>query len=140
MIRKTQHAGTNYKFFKPFLTAAENAGGHIHFIAPGFMDLVIEDLCYNDDMGNKVFSVSHYGKQNGDLMADPDMEIAVDEKEKRIIPRTFRNDYLGIMQEVFCVVDGQKCYRRRLMVDLDCFLWEWSKNLEMQGFTVENVA
>lgn len=133
-IRKTKHAGTNYDFFKPYFKAVEAADGYKHFTAEGFMDLVIEDLGFRDDLGNKVFSISHYGEQNGDLMADPDMEVSFDEKNERIIPRTFRNDYIGLFQEVFCIIDGQKCYRGRLLVDLDTFLWQWSKNLEMQGF------
>lgn len=133
-MRKTKHATSNYKSLKPFFDAVNAAeGGSLHFMAPGYMDLVIEDLYFNDFEGNKVYSISHYGTQNGDLMADPDMEIAVT-NDGRIIPRTFRNDYLGLRQEVFREVNGKTFYSNQLLIDLDTFLWQWLKNIEDQGF------
>jgi hypothetical protein len=45
-----------------------------------------------------VYSVSHYGKQNGDLMSDPDMTFGM--KEGKFYPLSFRNDYAGVDQEV----------------------------------------
>ena len=134
MIKKTKHSTTNYRALKPFIDAVRQAGGHKHFTAGGFMDLVIEDLYFTDHEGNKVFSISHYGEQNGDLMADPDMEFSINEKEGRITPRTFRNDYLGLYQEVFRTINGKLMYSQRLLTDLDAFLWQWLNNIDMQGF------
>ena len=134
MIRKTKHARTNYKAIKPFLLTVDREEGHKHFKSPGFMDLVIENLQFSDFEGNPVYSMSHYGEQNGDLMADPDMEFAVDDRNQRIIPRTFRNDYMGIMQEVFKVAPDGIRYSDRLLVDLDHFLWQWLQNIDDQGF------
>ena len=133
-MRKTKHATTNYKALKPFIDAVNAAtGGSLHFTSAGYMDLVIENLYFNDFEGNPVYSISHYGTQNGDLMADPDMEIAVT-KDGRIIPRTFKNDYMGLYQEVFKAVDGKTFYSSQLLIDLDTFLWQWLKNIEDQGF------
>lgn len=133
-MRKTKHATSNYKSLLPYIEAVNAAtGGSLHFTSAGYMDLVIEDLYFNDFEGNKVYSISHYGTQNGDLMADPDMEIAVT-NDGRIIPRTFRNDYLGLRQEVFREVDGKTFYSNQLLIDLDTFLWQWLKNIEVQGF------
>lgn len=133
-MRKTKHATSNYKSLLPYIEAVNAAtGGSLHFTSAGYMDLVIEDLYFNDFEGNKVYSISHYGTQNGDLMADPDMEIAVT-NDGRIIPRTFRNDYLGLHQEVFREVDGKTFYSNQLLIDLDTFLWQWLKNIEDQGF------
>ena len=130
----TEHATTNYKAIMPFLLAADQNGGHKHFESEGYMDLVIENLQTTDADGFPVYSISHYGEQYGDLMADPDMEIAVNHAEGRIIPRTFQNDYLGIYQEVFRRQDGRRVYSPSLLRDLDGFLWQWLKNIADQGF------
>lgn len=133
-MRRTKHATSNYRTLKPFIDALNAAeGGSLHFISPGYMDLVIENLYFNDFEGNPVYSISHYSTQNGDLMADPDMEIAVT-SSGTIIPRTFRNDYLGIYQEVFKENNGRTIYSNQLLIDLDTFLWQWLQNIEAQGF------
>ena len=131
---KTKHSTTNYKAVMPFILAADAAEGHKHFKSEGYMDLVIENLGYTDADGYPVYSISHYGKQNGDLMADPDMEIAVNHTEGRIIPRTFRNDYIGVYQEVFKMQNGRRVYIPGLLRELDQFLWYWLKNIADQGF------
>ena len=131
MIKKTKHATTNYRMIKPFLDAA---GDHKHFKSSGYMDLVIENLYCTDYAGRAVYSISHYGEQNGDLMADPDMEIAVDFSAGTITPRTFRNDYMGLYQNVFKTINGKLMYSQRLLTDLDAFLWQWLQNIINQGF------
>lgn len=77
---------------------------------------------------------AHYSEQNGDLMADPEIEFAVDEAEQTIEPVLFRNDYTGSYDEVYKEVDGQMMYSQRLRVNLDEFLHIWLKNLKQQGF------
>ena len=47
---------------------APKKGLEVH--GPGYMDLCIEALGYNDHEGRPVYSVAHYGEQNGDLMRD----------------------------------------------------------------------
>lgn len=134
-----KHGTTNYKALYPFIEAVDCAGGSAHFKAEGFMDLVIENLERCEwFLGERmdVYSISHYGVQNGDLMADPDMEIGVisDGKAMRVIPLTFRNDYMGINQEVFTTTPNGMGYSPRLLTDLDDFLHDWLKNIEAQGF------
>lgn len=134
-----KHGTTNYKALYPFIEAVDCAGGSAHFKAEGFMDLVIENLERCEwFLGERmdVYSISHYGEQNGDLMADPDMEIGVisDGKAMRVIPLTFRNDYMGINQEVFTTTPNGMGYSPRLLTDLDDFLHDWLKNIEAQGF------
>ena len=131
---KTKHSTTNYKAIMPFLLATDQNDGHKHFESAGYMDLVIENLQTTDSNGYPIYSISHYGEQNGDLMADPDMEIAVNHAEGRIIPRTFQNDYIGIYQEVFRMQNGNRVYSPSLLRDLDGFLWQWLKNIADQGF------
>lgn len=62
-----------------------------------FMPVVVEQT--GDITGfEAVYSIGHYGEQNGDLMADPEMTFGL--KEYRFYPLSFRNDYVGVVQEV----------------------------------------
>jgi len=62
-----------------------------------FMPLVMEKV--TDEPGfTAVYSLAHYGKQNGDLMADPEMTFG--ECDHEFYPLSFRNDYVGVYQEV----------------------------------------
>lgn len=140
MINRTKHAGTNYKMLMPFVTACRENDGYIKCESGGYMPLVIEKLWYSDCLGNPVYSMAHYGVQNGDLMRDPDITFSVDDTEKRIIPQTFQNDYLGLYQEVFKEINGKMMYSQSLLKDLDSFMWDWLNNIEMQGFTPERKA
>jgi hypothetical protein len=62
-----------------------------------FMPLIVEKIMGRNGF-EAVYSVSHYGKQNGDLMSDPDMTFGM--KEGKFYPLSFRNDYAGVDQEV----------------------------------------
>lgn len=46
-----------------------------------------------EHIGNNEYSIAHYGKQNGDLMRDP--EMVFHRNGDRIHPIYFRNDYVG---------------------------------------------
>ena len=131
---KTKHMHTNYEMILPFIQAADANDGHKRFESKGYMPLSVENLCYTDYKGNPVYSITHWGEQNGDLMHDPDMTFSVNAEDKSIRPLTFQNDYMGIYQEVFIERDGKTLYSRRLLVDLDDFLWQWLKNIQAQGF------
>lgn len=62
-----------------------------------FMPLVMEKV--TDEPGfSAVYSLAHYGEQNGDLMADPEMTFG--ESDHEFYPLSFRNDYIGVYQEV----------------------------------------
>ena len=62
-----------------------------------FMPLSVEKV--PDEPGfTAVYSLAHYGKQNGDLMADPEMTFG--ECDHEFYPLSFRNDYVGVYQEV----------------------------------------
>ena len=72
-------AKTIYKTLAPFFDAVDGTEEKaLKFTAPGYMDLCIEALGYNDHEGRPVYSVAHYGEQNGDLMRDPDVTMGVD--------------------------------------------------------------
>lgn len=134
MIQNTKHQHTNYKMIVPFIEAANNNSGYLKCTAGGYMPLVIEKLYYTDPYDNPVYSISHYGEQNGDLMADPDMTFSINQEAEKIIPLSFRNDYMGINQEVLTRIKGRLMYSSSLLIDLDGFLWHWLKNIQAQGF------
>ncbi len=62
-----------------------------------YMPLIVEKV--TDEPGfTAVYSLAHYGEQNGDLMADPEMTFG--ECDHEFFPLSFRNDYIGVYQEV----------------------------------------
>jgi hypothetical protein len=92
---------------------------------PGYMPLNI------DYLGNNVIALAHNFIQNGDVMADPDMEIRIDPDMGIVEALTYQLDSLGIFQRVY-PEPGKVCLKLRR--DLNQFLGQWLKNLEMQGF------
>lgn len=133
MVSKTKHCTTNYKLVKPYVDLVNSHEGYLKFKSEGFMDLSIEKLYYNDVYGNSVYSIAHYGVQNGDLMADPEITFSIT-SDGRLIPQTFRNDYVGVYQEVFQERNGRMLYSQSLLRELDDFMWHWFQNLAEQGF------
>ena len=125
-----KHARGNFRALSPFLKAVdESPRGWRRFTASGFMPLSVERLWY-DHNGYPVYSVCHYGRQNGDLMCDPEITVAVCADDGAVFPLSFRNDYTGTHQQVY-TDDGMRPGLRR---DLDAFLSGWLKNLTAQGF------
>ncbi|OHB57120.1 MAG: hypothetical protein A2Y07_03915 [Planctomycetes bacterium GWF2_50_10] len=98
--------------------------------APGtFMPVVVEQVSDVADF-EAVYSVGHYGEQNGDLMADPEMTFGL--KEWRFYPLSFRNNYVGVEQKVM----GKEVnlpLQRRLARFAD--LW-FSNIIKQQGITL----
>ena len=130
-MKPPRFASANFEKILPFLAAADGHDGYIRLESSGYMPLSVENLGYTV-LGNPVYSMAHYGEQNGDAMADPDMTLSVDFENRRVIPLTFQNDYMGTYQEVFS--DDGRRYVPRLLADLDDFLRLWLKNIEQQGF------
>lgn len=123
----------SYNNLAPFL-AATNASPrkYIRLENDPFMPLVLEYLHYADHRGLPVYSITHYGEQNGDAMRDPDMEFSVDFQSGEVYPLTFQNDYMGVYQEVYSA-DGKR-YHPGLLRDLESFLATWTRNIVQQGF------
>ena len=135
-MKPTKHASTNYRMIHPFLDAVDaSPDKHRRFLSGGFMPLSVESLGYTIH-GGKVYTLAHYGEQNGDAMRDPEMTISVDREAGTVDPLTFQNDYMGMYQEVYGENDaGHETYRPKLRTDLDAFLWQWLKNLQNQQFS-----
>ncbi|MFZ2497834.1 DUF1249 domain-containing protein [Methanosarcina sp.] len=99
---------------------------YMRFESSGLMDLHVDNLL------NDTISVAHNGKQNGDVMCDPDMQVQIHPETKSAEAMTFQNDYLGIFQEVY-PEPGK--YRPKLKKDLNDFLADWLKTIiEVQQY------
>ena len=135
-MKPTRHATTNYRMIRPFLDVVDASPEHHRkFLSGGYMPLTMESLGYTFH-DCKVYSITHYGEMNGDLMRDPDMTVAVDSQAGTVEPLTWQNDYMGRYSEVYTSsADGRELYRPRLRTELDRFLWQWLKNIGEQKFS-----
>ncbi len=96
----------------------------------GFMPVIVEHIGEISGYG-KWYSVAHYGELNGDLMRDPDVTFV--EKDGAYYPISFRNDYLGIDQEVFTYADDQvTTINYELQHELTDFANGWMRNIKDQ--------
>lgn len=104
-----------------------------------YMSVVVESL--GEFPSGTLYSVAHYGEQNGDLMRDPDMEFLCvgSGAEKAFVPVSFRNDYLPIHQVAMEFNDDGtvKGYRRKLTDKLVEFANGWMQNIaDQQGIKI----
>ena len=97
-----------------------------------FMDLNIDHLGHKDDENSIVISLAHNFIQNGDVMADPDMEIKIIPSMKMVEALTFQQDSTGTYQQVY-LEDGR--FYPAVKKDSNDFLNSWLKNLIEQGFS-----
>ena len=101
---------------------------YMKFKCDGLMDLNVDKLSAN------MIAIAHNGIQNGDVMADPDVEIKINAEKQEAEALSFQNDYLGIFQEVY-PEPGK--YRPKLKKDLNDFLADWLKTIiEVQQYTL----
>jgi uncharacterized protein YqiB (DUF1249 family) len=105
---------------------------HIKVKNSPYMDLNIDRLSPEKEDTLRI-SIAHNFIQNGDLMADPDMEIRIYPKLKAIEALTYRLDSLGIYQIVY--PDEKTVYPKRKK-ELNRFLNQWLSNIIDQGFKV----
>ena len=95
-----------------------------------FMSLHI-GVAYETELG-KVFYLVHYGEQNGDLMADPEMHF-LQLKNGEYYPIYYRNDYMGIVNESLQVHGGGKAsLNPREQKDQAKFANTWLTNIRRQ--------
>ena len=89
-----------------------------------FMPLTVETI------GENRIAISHYYTQNGDSLADPDMEFVFDHEEKTLNARTFQQDNLNRFDRV--VTDG--VVDEELESELNDFASQWFQNIREQGY------
>lgn len=123
-----------YQHFAKVLTELLGIDTAIRLTVTGYMPLSVEHIGQSAE-GNRLIAISHTGEQNGDLMRDPEMVFEI-HAHGVAEPLSFRNDYMGMMQEVYRYDDsGKKTHvNARLKQDLKSFARTWFKNLKDQGF------
>lgn len=139
MKKRPDKYETIFKRLKRLIPDLEtlDVGAHRKFENEPYMPLHLDVL--ERKMGEKSgsqyvrISLSHTYLQNGDVMADPDMEIRVwlDEGWQRAEALTFQQDGLGIYQQVY--PDPQHV-DLRLKRQLNDFLLTWLNNIRKQEF------
>ena len=126
-----------YQHFATVLTRLLGTDTAVRLTVNGYMPLSIESIGTSAD-GNRLISLCHYGKQNGDLMRDPEMvfELFTHGEVSAAEPLSFQNDYMGLFQEVYRYDDtGKKTHvNTRLKAELKSFARTWFTNLKDQGF------
>lgn len=109
----------------------------VRITVPGYMPLCVEDIGRSGE-GMRLVSLCHYGEQNGDLMRDPDIVFMFHDLPDgpATEPVSFRNDYMGVMQEVYRYDDNGKRTHvvPVLKLELKEFSRTWFSNLKEQGF------
>lgn len=109
----------------------------VRITVSGYMPLSVEEIGSSGD-GQRLVSLCHYGEQNGDLMRDPDMVFLFHNLPDGMAaePVSFRNDYLGIVQEVYRYDEtGRRTHVvPSLKQELREFAESWFANLKDQGF------
>lgn len=85
-----------------------------------------------DYLGQNRISISHTYLQNGDLMADPDMEFVFDLENKTLSARTFQQDGIGLYQ----IVENQQgeVDNPDLERQLNSFARQWFDNIQSQDY------
>ena len=85
-----------------------------------------------DYLGENRISISHTYLQNGDLMADPDMEFVFDLNNKTLSARTFQQDGIGLYQ----TVENQQGEVVNLGLErrLNNFARQWFDNIQSQDY------
>lgn len=103
----------------------------------GYLPLSVEEIGTSRD-GHRLVSICQYGEQNGDLMRDCDLVFLVTDLSDGAAaePVSFRNDYLGLSQEVYRYDEtGRRTHVvSSLKQDLKEFARAWFVTLREQGF------
>lgn len=109
----------------------------VRVTVPGYMPLVAEEIGASAD-GRRLVALAHTGLQNGDVMHDP--EIVFEFHALGAEPISFRNDYVGVHNEVYAYGDSGRrtgVYAKR-RAELVSFTRVWLRNIRAQNFLVEN--
>ena len=97
-------------------------------ISSGFMDLTVEAFHSGKNID---VSMCHYGKQNGELMKDPDILFEYDSKNQTIKYKEYQNDYVGVYDEHERNPNFQK--------EIESFMQTWIDNLIDQGHELKEI-
>ena len=126
-----------YQHFATVLAQLLGNDTAVRLTVNGYMPLSVEHIGQSAE-GNRLIAICHYGEQHGDLMRDPEMvfEIHTYAVPHMAEPLSFRNDYMGLRQEVYRYDgEGKKTHvYARLKQEITSFARTWFTNLKDQGF------
>lgn len=120
-----------YSKLQPILDALGDKD-YVSLSSEGYMDLHVDRCQHKSNSHRQVIAIAHNYIQNGDVVPDPDMEIAIYYDRKMAEALTFQNVY--IYQEVYFENDGKTFVYPKLKRQLNDFLNQWLDNLKLQGF------
>ena len=103
---------------------------------PSYMPLSLDKLYSNKD-GQVRISMAHNFIQNGDVMADPDMEIRIYPEQKMAEALTYQLDSLSVYNVVY---PEENLVDVSMKKRLNAFLNSWLSNLIEEGFTAKNAT
>jgi len=95
---------------------------HVRFEKTGYQPLVIE-------RHGEMISVAHYFEQNGDLIADPDVELHY----PSWVPTGITQAFFGYRAK-FIERDGKTFVDTRFHQEVSSFLSMWARNIKAQGW------
>ena len=126
-----------YRSFAKTLQSLLGDDQAVKLTVEGYMPLSIERIGTSGE-GHPLVAIAHTGLQNGDVMFDPEMVFRIIEWDGAQLaePVSFRNDYVGLNQEVYRYDDQGKTTHvdARLKAELKSFGRMWFRNLKAQGF------
>ncbi|MHB8160605.1 MAG: DUF1249 domain-containing protein [Thermoleophilia bacterium] len=100
---------------------------YMKLVAHGLMDLSVDRLYADEE--SVTIALSHYFKQNGDMVPDPDMEVRIYPEMKMAEALTYQDSF-GY-QQVYPTPDQVNLKAKK---DLNVFLNQWLSNIIEQGF------
>lgn len=120
------------------IIASLNDDGYVKVSnSDNFMPLSVERIeVLNKGTEGEIQKISfaHYSKQNGDLMADPEMIFIYYPFFKKVVPCYYKNDYMGFEQEsiTFDKDSQPSTYYPSMQVQHVAFASEWLNNIMIQ--------
>jgi uncharacterized protein YqiB (DUF1249 family) len=112
----------------PDLLTIEESGKSM---VDGYMDLNLDVL---HKRSNRILiALSHYYKQNGDMIPDPDMQIAVYPKLELAEAIAYQDCFC--YREIYC--DDKGAEDTKAKQELNSFLDQWLSNLIEQGHCIK---
>ena len=117
--KSIEHLLKSHNLFEAF---QNQSSFHVRFDMKGYQRLVIE-------RHYEQISVAHYFEQNGDLVADPDVEFHY----PSWVPTAITQAFFGYRSK-FIERDGQTLVDTRFDREVSSFLTLWARNIKMQGW------
>ena len=120
-----------YKKLLLVIPHLESIAEHGKSVVPGYMDLNLDVLRRGKD--KTVIALSHYYKQGGDMIPDPDVTLAVYPDRAMAEALSYQDCYR--FQEVYS--DCGRLVDIRAKRELNKFLNHWLGNLRIQGHCIK---